>query len=584
MMTDRQDVLGVIGGDETGAGIDWAIYAGEVLGHWRLAHHLVAETDLAAGDVPRLLLFPRPPRLSESAAGAVRQALEQGSCALAVGGAGTLSGLGGAPLRPRGEGHVTGSGADLPLHAYGGVELAGGGAVLAAWDGGGPAIAEYRVGAGRLLVVGVDVWQTIVRIQQGRPIAADGEGAPDGSAPVDDGILKTDDGIALSYAADRALPGGGSPAPRYAHQSPAEPTTVPIFHRPQADLWRDLLLRLLVHLAGVAGIALPWLHYWPAGVEAVAHFSNDSDGNVDAEAKTMLDGWAEGGVKGTWCYLYPGGLSHTVLRRVVAEGHEMALHHNALDGGDHCRWGFEHLAEQVAWFRREAAVEGPISNKNHYLRWEGWDDFFLWCERLGIALDQSHGPSKQGNVGYPFGSSHLSFPLSGERGGRLVDVLAQPLQCQDLWLTTPEANREVFIDQALAHHGIAHFLFHGRNLFNHPEIAAAMRTTIRRVGERGLPAWTAAQLNRWERWRRGVHVATVAAAGGWNVRVESGHASPESDAAVLVPAPQIAAGTRFRVDPDRGRARVVKRHGITHVEVAMQVAAGVNELRVRPCA
>ncbi|MER3404687.1 MAG: hypothetical protein C4289_05575, partial [Chloroflexota bacterium] len=80
--------------------------------------------------------------------------------------------------------------------------------LLAACDAGtasGPLalLTEKRYGRGPALYCGVDLAATVLQIQLGRPIYHDGLPAPDGTAPVDDGILKTDDGTVLDYERDR---------------------------------------------------------------------------------------------------------------------------------------------------------------------------------------------------------------------------------------------------------------------------------------------------------------------------------------------------------------------------------------------
>jgi hypothetical protein len=276
--------------------------------------------------------------------------------------------------------------------------------------------------------------------------------------------------------------------------------------------------------------------------------------------------------------LYPGGLSPAVVRQVEADGHELALHYDAKSGGEQCRWGREHLLEQTAWLKRVANRGRIVSNKNHYLRWEGWDDFYLWCEEAGLEVDQSHGPTKQGNVGYPFGSCHLSFPLTASPDGRRSRVLSLPLQTQDLALTTPVGSLEVFLGQALEHHGIAHLLFHGVHIHTRPEVRAALRRAICRGQELGLQFWTSEQLNGWERARRGVDIEAARTEQGWRIEVSSQH--PLRGAAVLLPASHLDPDTQLDVLPSHAGASVVQRHGVRHVELVTDLPAGHSNYTV----
>src|SRR5690606_33004374 len=79
------------------------------------------------------------------------------------------------------------------LRALGGHGLTGRSAeveVLASWVDGPAAITRTRRGAGTVTVFGVDLWRTVVRILQGYPVLEDHAPAADGSAPMDEGVLK----------------------------------------------------------------------------------------------------------------------------------------------------------------------------------------------------------------------------------------------------------------------------------------------------------------------------------------------------------------------------------------------------------
>src|SRR6185369_3421184 len=98
-----------------------------------------------------------------------------------------------------------------PLHFFGGaaVEARGGNVIATAIDAHGrstnlPAIVEQQVGNGRCIFIAPDVTGTIVHIQQGRGgVTRDGVPAPDGTSPVNDGVLKSDDGAVLDWIFDR---------------------------------------------------------------------------------------------------------------------------------------------------------------------------------------------------------------------------------------------------------------------------------------------------------------------------------------------------------------------------------------------
>src|SRR5690606_27671477 len=124
---------------------------------------------------------------------------------------------------------------------------------------------------------------------------------------------------------------------------------------------------------------------------------HDSDINKDDHAYTTLELLQEVGLQTTWCMLEPG-YSKPIYEQVKAAGHELAFHYNGLEAQKGI-WSEEEFARQLQWLKDAADIQEVTSNKNHYTRFEGWDELFAWCEKYGIAADQTRGPSKKGNVG-----------------------------------------------------------------------------------------------------------------------------------------------------------------------------------------
>ena len=373
----------------------------------------------------------------------------------------------------------------------------------------GAGVVANRHGQGATVTIAADIAASVLHIQLGRPIHEDGEPAPDGTAAIDEGILKTDDGVVLSWEHDRIRCDLDAPVADCPGKDPAYPDgDTPWFGRPVADELRLLLLQAIAWAAREAGQPLAALAEWPDDVAAVGLVSHDSDGNLDDGAHTTLRLLAEAGIRSTWCHMWGPTYADTyepaTFPRIKDAGHELALHYNSL-GKDGGTWGREHLAAQAAFVRNEAGVDGFVSNKNHYLRWEGHVEFFHWLVDEGIQADQCKGPSKKGNVGYPHGSSLPWFPLDPETGA-FIDVVELPLQFQDLWLTTPALPARTTVAQAKRHHGIAHFLFHQIHLHTKPEVARAMLDVVAHGCDEGLAWWTSAEINGWERQRRMVCV------------------------------------------------------------------------------
>lgn len=557
----------------------WWTYADEILGHQRVPYRYVTMQELR--DSARIALITTTTDLDADDVAELRAWVEAGGHLVLVGDPGVAAELAGVRVTtPYDHGHV-----DFPespiwtqcpsiaLHAVGGVGFTTVAAdTLASWRGGDAAATVRRLGAGSVLLCGVDVWQTVVRIQQGYPVTEDGTPARDGTAPVDDGILKAEDGLALDVEQDRQMP-PGEPAltDDFEHAYPP-PAAVPVFHEPQADRWRSVLLQLLWHAGDLADTAVPWLHYWPAGISAIAHMSHDADQNVPEDGRSALEAFAEADVRVTWCQVFPGGYGPDLYDAITAAGHENALHYNAMGDADIASWGRLQLRAQYAWAQAVTGVERIVSNKNHYTRWEGWTEFYQWCEDLGIEIDQSRGPSKQGTVGFPFGTAHVSFPMGDHTAkNRPMDVLNLPLHTQDLGWAGHLAVRDVILDGAEAQHGVAHFLFHGPHLRNRPAARQACLDVAQAARDRGMPWWTSAEINDWERRRRSVEVTAQRVDEGWEIRVRS--AAAVDGAAILLPVPPDLDERDLRLE-GQGSAAIVVRHGRRFLELAADLQPG----------
>jgi len=392
----------------------------------------------------------------------------------------------------------------------------------------GTALQQFSVGTGVIDRWAVSIPDTVVRFQQGfAPVFKDGTPARDGSGAVDDGILKADDGCAMDWDLDRLTTDTG--APYFAH--------------PYADLWREAMIRHLLTRVVERGLILPFIDYWPEGVNCVAMISHDSDLNIDESAEATLEVLRDCGIQSTWCMIEPG-YSPGIYERVKGEGHELAFHYNALNvqGG---RWGEEEFDRQFTWLKQAIAQEKVTSNKNHYTRFEGWGELFEWCEKHGIEADQTRGPSKRGNVGFLFGTCHPYFPISwADTGNRMYDVLEVGFLTQDLdhKILADSSVIAPFLEQVNRVRGVAHFLFHQVHIFQQEPVNRAIRKVVAEGRKRGFAFWTCKEINDWERVRRKLRVNAMDTEGrpvfeGQNV---------DGRVVVWVPVAEAGTGTELR--------------------------------------
>ncbi|MFC3771245.1 hypothetical protein [Paenibacillus sp. GCM10012303] len=352
----------------------------------------------------------------------------------------------------------------------------------------GPALQVFSVGAGRLYRWSVDIWDTIVRLQQGKaPVLEDGVPASDGTGAVNDNILKADDQMAVDWELDRVV----------------TETGMPYFPYPYADLWKEAFIGSMLEALVRDGKTIPLIGYYPDGISQVLMISHDSDHNKDEHAEATLALLDEVGVQTTWCMLESGYSGH-IYDKVKAAGHELAFHYNALDsqGG---KWSEEEFVRQLGWLKEATGMDRITSNKNHYTRFEGWGELFEWCDRHGIAADQTRGPSKKGNVGMLFGTCHPYFPIAwANDGNRHYDVLEMSFLTQDLELSNLSDNSVIrpFLEQVKRVGGVAHFLYHQIHIYNWEAVRNSIRKLVSEARQLQFELWTGKKVNDWERYRR----------------------------------------------------------------------------------
>lgn len=477
----------------------------EILSHAGLPYdelyRPVLKQDLPSNGV---ILLPWSMQLTKTEASALRQSVEAGGAIVALGGTSGLDSLLGAEqqwelpetyLTALHNGHPVTRGLGSSLHCFEGFRVkATGGGAIARGVGAGDTIVESRPGAGWALTVGPDLVHSILHIQQGRQIAP-----AIGPTRVD--AVK---GMTLDLDRDRV-------------DVPDEPGNL-AFLEPVADELRSIILRAIFLGLRHTKRQIPFLWYWPNNAPAAAHMSHDSDGGDREKALSLLNLTREVEIRTTWCTMQ-GHYDREFFDAVTAVGSEVALHYDAqtfLTSADerkpaasHLKWGFEELKAQRDALHRETGLP-LITNKNHTLRWEGRLDFYRWCEQVGIAVDQTRGPNTPYTNGFPFGTCHPYFPMDDEdEKAPFLDVLEVPLTVQDLNRRCSVPLGRLLADSAIAHHGVAHFLFHPAHTSD-DDVRGALRDIVGYVKDKDVPWMTAAEINQFERRRREVRFDTDA--------------------------------------------------------------------------
>lgn len=402
-----------------------------------------------------------------------------------------------------------------------------------------PALLERRVGRGLALLLAPDLLNSIVHIQQGNAVLRDGTPAFDGSMPVNEGVLKTDDGQVLDYDFDRVTPAEGE---------------APFFLHPVGDELRLIILRAIQYAAQAVGQPLVQIAPWPRDLPAVGCLSHDSDGNKTELGWAMLEQVKQAGIRTTWCVMYPSSYPRSLYEAVRAADCEIALHYDAMKSDLDHQWGFEQLTKQLHGLSGNSGVREILSNKNHYTRWEGRLEFFRWCEKVGLKADGTMGPSKQGGCGFPRGTCQPWRPLDDEAAApRFLDVYEIPLITQDLGIHLPPRFASQLLDQAVTHGGLAHFLFHPAHI-QKPGMADAMQALVKEGRQRGMEWWTHAEVWHWETARRSVRLVEATAVGR-PLRVKLAVGQPLKGTTLIVHGPD---GQQRRLTRDLPEAKTVE--------------------------
>ncbi|MCF6411619.1 hypothetical protein [Pseudalkalibacillus salsuginis] len=345
----------------------------------------------------------------------------------------------------------------------------------------------FTYGKGEVHRWAVDIIGSVVGFQQGtKPVMEDGVPAPDGTANIDDQLLKAEDGFELDWEWDRSITETGE---KY-------------FAYPYADLWKEILIAQLLRTALQKEKTLPIIDYWPEGIDQVAMISHDSDINQDESAEMTLEVLKECGLKTTWCMMEPG-YSEKIYQKIEDEGHELAFHYNALETDDGY-WSEAEFSRQLSWLKQVTGKSEVFSNKNHYTRFEKWGELFDWCEKHGILSDQTRGPSKKGNIGFLFGTCHPYFPVSWtDQNNRFYDVVEISFLTQDVDLDRLADNSIVkpFLQNVKMVRGVAHFLFHQIHIYRQQSVRQAVKFVTQEARKMGFIFWTGEQINRWVRER-----------------------------------------------------------------------------------
>ncbi|MCK6630878.1 MAG: hypothetical protein L6Q31_00690 [Fimbriimonadaceae bacterium] len=303
----------------------------------------------------------------------------------------------------------------------------------------------HALGKGVSAYFAPHVGQTAALMQMGRGVDTDALGPMDGSAILDDGRLRAEDGVFLDFETDRA----GE-----------------LFAEPWADRLKESWIEQIVQLATLSRKPLALLWHWPNGARAGASVSIDCE-TFDVDQVSNIQRLLRMfGCPVTWLVAQPGFPLDT-YRLFRSWDHEVGLLFT-LD--DDSGWTEERLKSQHLSLERAASVPQLISARAVDGRWKGYFDFYEMAEHVGIRVSASKGGRQRGVSGFLFGTGHPFFPtkLDGTRS----KVLECPYSVYLPGEVFPEERFGALVEAILNSHGHLHIAFKSDALSQHHAVDA----------------------------------------------------------------------------------------------------------------
>lgn len=297
---------------------------------------------------------------------------------------------------------------------------------------GDPVVTRIRFGKGYAIFVGFHLGQVYTQMALGRSVEVDGIGASDGSAMLDDGILRAEDGHALDFDTDRTTVEGGS---------------APFFGEAHIDIVREVWIRSLLESVDHSEHCVALLWNWPNNANSAATLTLDvHEFEVDhvINLQRML---AMFGCPATWLVAMPG-YSADVYRALRAMEHEVGLLFHIEENNG---WHEDRLRIQLTNLSRLASWPYMGTVRIDDGQWRGWTKFYESCETAGARMSLNKMGRQPGTSGFLFGTCHPFYPVMPDGKESLVCEL--PGQIWQPGLVTSEQVAASLVERVDARHG-----------------------------------------------------------------------------------------------------------------------------------
>lgn len=308
--------------------------------------------------------------------------------------------------------------------------------VIASLEDGYVALGRARHGRGIAIFIAPHLGQNTLMHQLGRSVESDGLGAADGSARLDDGILRAEDGTYYDFD-------------RHRDQVPGAP---PHFGAAFSDRAKELLLQAILHGVEHSGqaIILPW--FWPDQGHAAACLTLECDDNDTEGVVAVHRMLAHLGIPAAWTIQMPG-YSNDVYRTIRAREHEVAL----LFSLDETRpWVEERMRSQITQLGRMASDPHVTAARPANGGWYRRTKFYDMCEHGGARVSLSKGGRQPGTQGFLFGTCHPFFPPRAD--GSVGHVMELPYQLAQIGQVAANEVADAVVEEVKSRHGCLHFV------------------------------------------------------------------------------------------------------------------------------
>lgn len=408
----------------------------------------------------------------------------------------------------------------------------------------GTVVARHQVGQGCVLFVGFHLGQTFTQMVMGRSVEVDGLGAEDGSAPIDDGILRSEDGMALDFQVDRTSLEG----------------EVPFFGVAHADLLREIWIRAILEAVETSGTSTALLWRWAGGASATATLSLDVlEPEIDQVIglQRMLQMF---GCPATWLVALPG-YPADVYRALRAMEHEVGLLFHIEEGNG---WHEERLRIQLTNLTRLASWPHLGSVRVQGGQWKGWNHFYVACETAGARISLNKMGRYPGTAGFLFGTCQpFVVPRKDGHDGGTMEIPGH------VWSPGEVVSEQVcaaIVAAVAERNGCFHFAMHPEAI-HEPSVSMAVRRILTSCKDQRFTFVKPEDIARHERSRRALRLALRRLGDADQVQLTSEWDIP--GLTVLISGPPRMA----KLGNANLRTQPVTRYGMTFTQAVLDVEA-----------